>query len=156
MARAARPVAVGAGRSHLPGVLGDGGWHQAAGPGHDALTGLVDADHRSPAGEFHLFEAMLQLFAHTLPTGARPFLLDDLQWADPASLSLVDFLHRHGVHLPLLMVGTYRDDEVARLDHPQRVPIADLAQKASRSRWPGSTTTASANSATISGCPPRR
>ena len=57
-------------------------------------------------------------------------LIDDLQWADAASLSLLEFLHRHAVHLPLLVVGTYRSDEVARPDHPQRQAIADLAQKA--------------------------
>ncbi len=114
----------------LRASLGDGEWDRAVGPGREALARLLDADQRSPGGEFHLFEAMLQLFAQLCIDRPLALVLDDLQWADPASLSLVDFLHRHGVHLPLLMVGTYRDDEVARLDHPRRVPIADLAQKA--------------------------
>ena len=109
--------------------LGDDGWDQVAGSGHDALTRLVDADKQSPAGEFHLFEAMLQLFVQLCVDRPLAVVLDDLQWADPASLSLVDFLHRHAVHLPMLMVGTYRDDEVARLDHPRRAPISDLAHK---------------------------
>ena len=113
----------------LRASLGDVGWDQVAGSGHDALTRLVDADQHSPAGEFHLFEAMLQLFVQLCRDRPLAVVLDDLQWADAASLSLVDFLHRHAVHLPLLMVGTYREDEVARLDHPRRVPIADLAQK---------------------------
>jgi hypothetical protein len=114
----------------LRATLGDDGWNRASGSGHDALTRLLDTDECSPPAEFHLFEATLQLFAHVCDAGPLVVFLDDLQWADPASLSLVDFLHRHAVYLPLLIVGAYRTDEVARLDHPECVVIADLAQKA--------------------------
>jgi hypothetical protein len=92
---------------------------------------LLDTDqHRRPPAEFNLFEATLQLFAQVCAERPLVVLLDDLQWADPASLSLVDFLHSHAVHLPLVVVATYRADEVARRDHPQRAVIADLAEKA--------------------------
>jgi hypothetical protein len=114
----------------LRASLGSDGWDRMTGSYHDALTRLLDADQRTARGDFDVFEAMLQLFADL--TAERPLviLLDDLQWADPASLSLVGFLHRHAVHLPILMIGTYRDDEVARLDQPQHVAIAELAEKA--------------------------
>ena len=114
----------------LRSELGAAGWEQAAGSGHGALTRLLDIDERATAVEFHLFEATLQFLANVC--GERPLvvLLDDLQWSDPASVALVEFLHHHAVHLPLLMVGTYRADEVARPEHPLREPVADLALKA--------------------------
>jgi DNA-binding CsgD family transcriptional regulator len=47
-------------------------------------------------------------------TAARPvvLILDDLHWADPASLDLLRFLARSVETLPLLLIGTYRDDEL--------------------------------------------
>jgi hypothetical protein len=101
-----------------------------SGPGQDTLARLLDTDKHSSPAEFHLFEATLQLLAQVCVERPLVVFLDDLQWADPSSLSLVDFLHRHAVHVPLLVVGTYRADEVARPDHPQRWAIADLAEKA--------------------------
>jgi predicted ATPase len=48
--------------------------------------------------------------------GQRPviLLLDDLHWADPASLELLRFLARGLVTLPLLVLVTYRSDELTR------------------------------------------
>ena len=40
-------------------------------------------------------------------------LVDDLQWADSASVQLLEFVQRHAGHLPLLFVATYRADELA-------------------------------------------
>ena len=39
-------------------------------------------------------------------------LLDDLQWADPASLDLLRFLARSLATLPLLLVVNYRPDDL--------------------------------------------
>jgi hypothetical protein len=114
----------------LRAALGDDGWNRVARSGHDALTRLLDTDQPNSSGEFHLFETTLQLLARICDERPLVVLLDDLQWADPASLTLVDFLHRHAVHLPLLVVGTYRDDEVSRPDRPHQWAIADLSQKA--------------------------
>ena len=41
-------------------------------------------------------------------------LLDDLHWADPASLDLLRFLARGLSELPLLLLVTYRSDELTR------------------------------------------
>lgn len=38
--------------------------------------------------------------------------LDDLQWADPASLSLVRYLSKHAESRHLMLVGAYRDNEI--------------------------------------------
>src|SRR5215211_7319465 len=48
-------------------------------------------------------------------------LLEDLHWADPASLDLLRALARHLAALPVLLLVTYRDDELAR-----RHPLAQL------------------------------
>src|SRR5438067_13851591 len=44
-------------------------------------------------------------------------LLDDLHWADPASLDLLRFLARQIATLPTLLLATYRADELTRR-HP--------------------------------------
>jgi hypothetical protein len=107
-----------------------GHWDRATQSGRGAVTRLLDADDSDDPTEFHLLEAILQLL--TAVCEERPFVvvLDDLQWADPPSVELMEFLHRHAVHLPFLMIGTYRVDELGRLDHPVRDRLADLAQKA--------------------------
>ena len=44
-------------------------------------------------------------------------LLEDVHWADPASLDFLRYLSRTLLDCPILLIATYRDDEIAR-DHP--------------------------------------
>jgi hypothetical protein len=111
-------------------ALGDDAWNRAGRSGHDALTRLLDTDGLHSSAEFHVFESTLQVLVQVCAERPLVVLLEDLQWADSASLSLVEFLHRHAGHLPMLIVGTYRADEVAPPDHPQHAAIGDLAQTA--------------------------
>jgi anti-anti-sigma factor len=62
-------------------------------------------------------------------TGARPCLmvLDDLHWADPSSLQLLQHLARHVGSMPLLITATYRDVEL----EPQH-PLHDCRRNLSR------------------------
>ena len=53
-------------------------------------------------------------------------LLDDLHWADEATLDALRFVGRRIQSTNTLLVGTYRDDEVGR-QHPLRVVVGDLA-----------------------------
>jgi predicted ATPase len=53
--------------------------------------------------------AYLEVLAARRPLA---LLLDDLHWADPASLDLLRVVARHPAGLPLLRLATYRDDEV--------------------------------------------
>ena len=50
---------------------------------------------------------------------ARPLVLvlEDLHWADQATLDLLRYLARHVTELRILLIATYRDDEVTRT-HP--------------------------------------
>ncbi|MFI6132571.1 AAA family ATPase [Micromonospora sp. NPDC051141] len=76
---------------------------------------------------------------HDAVTGAlvavaqhRPLVvvLDDLHWADPASLRLLRFATQHTWFERLLVIGTYRDAEVAADDHRLRPLLLPLAEKA--------------------------
>src|SRR5207302_1809064 len=65
----------------------------------------------------------------------RPLLLllDDLHWADPASLDLLRFLARQLAALPLLLVATYRADELTRR-HPLYQLLPTLVREARATR----------------------
>jgi predicted ATPase len=69
------------------------------------------------ASQDALFRQVLDFFAAL--TAVRPvvLLLDDLHWADPGSLDLLRFLARAVSALPLLVLVTYRSDELTRR-HP--------------------------------------
>src|SRR5213079_2581322 len=70
-----------------------------------------DAQHR-----FQLvFRRFLGVFAR--PEHPLVLFLDDLQWLDAATLALLEHLVTHSEVRHLLLVGTYRDNEV-RPTHP--------------------------------------
>ena len=62
----------------------------------------------------------------------RPLVVvvDDLHWADVSSLRLLVFLARQLHDAAVLVIGTYRDVEVAASDHPARPLLAELAGQA--------------------------
>ncbi|HEX5166444.1 MAG TPA: AAA family ATPase, partial [Thermomicrobiales bacterium] len=68
-------------------------------------------------------------------TAERPLVLvlEDLHWADNASLDLLRFLARGFGDLPLLCVATYRDDEVER-HHPLAGLVPLLVREAPTER----------------------
>jgi class 3 adenylate cyclase/pimeloyl-ACP methyl ester carboxylesterase len=72
-----------------------------------------------------LFEALNAVF--TTPTLRHPLmlLLDDLHWADQASFQLLRHIMRQRAQSRLLVLGTYRESDVAR-DHPLAHVLADL------------------------------
>ncbi|HET8629348.1 MAG TPA: AAA family ATPase [Thermomicrobiales bacterium] len=95
-------------------------------PAGDALPSLPDSlaepGRLGPvAGRDALFGEVRDFLAAV--TAARPLvlLLDDLHWADPASLDLLRVLARGLGDLPLLLLATYRSDEL-----PDRHPLAAL------------------------------
>lgn len=60
-------------------------------------------------------------------------VLEDLQWADEATLDLLRFLARRLDDVPVLIVATFRDDEVAGA-HPLAALMGDLATATAVSR----------------------
>jgi hypothetical protein len=75
--------------------------------------------------QFRLFDAVWS-FVRTL-AGRRPLLivLDDLQWADPATLDLLRFVAPRTRSTAVLVAGAYRDVEIGP-DHPLRAALAAL------------------------------
>ena len=60
-------------------------------------------------------------------------VLEDLHWADEASLDVVRILTTRVETVPALVLATYRDDDVAR-DHPFRTVLGELARERSATR----------------------
>ncbi len=55
----------------------------------------------------------------------RVVVVEDVHWADEATLDTLVFLGRRIERLPALLVLTYRDDEVGT-DHPLRTALSAL------------------------------
>ncbi len=72
-----------------------------------------------------LFDAVDSLLAQM--AGSRPLLLvlDDIHWADPATLGLLKWILSSERGGPMLLVGTYRDTDVDRR-HPLSEMLSDL------------------------------
>ncbi len=96
-----------------------------------ALGALVDAD----PGIASVVDAHLErttLFRTLLRRlGEEPALvvLEDVHWADEATLDFLRYLGRRVESVPVLVVATYRDDEVG-VDHPLAVTLGDLSSAA--------------------------
>ncbi|MFO0577999.1 MAG: AAA family ATPase [Polyangia bacterium] len=88
----------------------------------------LDGRRRPPAAEVPVLDAqgtqqrVLRVITAMLSRLDQPLLLllEDLQWADAQSLALLQHLTQSAATRPLLLVGTYRDDEAPRL--PSLIP----------------------------------
>ncbi|XYH98593.1 AAA family ATPase [Sorangium sp. So ce1128] len=105
-------------------------FQEAAGPNGQILVELMPElvhilGQPKPLVELGPMEAKLRFqstvlrFVRTLATAEHPLLLfiDDLQWADAASLSLLGELLKEPADQHLLVVGAYRDEAVGP-EHP--------------------------------------
>ncbi len=78
-----------------------------------ASRGLVPALEGSPEGSrFRLFDAIAAFLRAAATDRTLLLLLDDLQWADPSSLRLLEFLAREMAQARVLLVATLREAEV--------------------------------------------
>jgi DNA-binding CsgD family transcriptional regulator/tetratricopeptide (TPR) repeat protein len=67
--------------------------------------------------------ALAREFLERAPT---VFVLEDVHWADEATLDVLKLLARRVESVPALVVATYRDDELDR-SHPLRIMVGELA-----------------------------
>jgi DNA-binding CsgD family transcriptional regulator/tetratricopeptide (TPR) repeat protein len=69
--------------------------------------------------------------------GSQPtiMLVEDIHWADEATLDLLKYLGRRIRQTPSLLILTYRDDELGT-DHPLRRLLGDLGASAATHRIP--------------------
>jgi PAS domain S-box-containing protein len=72
-----------------------------------------------------LFQKFIQVF--TTPAHPLTIFLDDLQWADPTSLKLMQLLLTATPGGYLLLIGAYRDNEVTTA-HPLMLTVAEIAR----------------------------
>jgi len=80
-----------------------------------------------------LFEAFDLFLATTSSLAPVLLVLDDLHWAEHASLLLLRHLARSSREARVLVVGTYRDTDLGR-SHPLADVLADLRREASVER----------------------
>ncbi|WP_082973657.1 LuxR family transcriptional regulator [Mycobacterium sp. E2327] len=98
------------------------------GVGPTAARALDDAIESGDTG------ALYRRLLTVLRDGHRwVWLIEDAHWADGATLDLMRFLARRIDSLPLLLVVSYRDDQLDR-QHPLSVALGDIATCAGVSR----------------------
>jgi DNA-binding CsgD family transcriptional regulator/tetratricopeptide (TPR) repeat protein len=79
---------------------------------------------RGAASRDEIFDAVLQ--SASVVDGLAVLVVEDVQWADEATLDLLRFLARRVAKLPVLLLVTFRDDALAPSD-PLRVAFGELA-----------------------------
>jgi DNA-binding CsgD family transcriptional regulator/tetratricopeptide (TPR) repeat protein len=90
------------------------------------LPGLGRGDTTGEATQSRVFEALLSLVESLAEPGPVVLAIEDLHWADSSTRSFIGFLSRTICNERLLIVGTYRSDELHRR-HPLRPLLAELA-----------------------------
>jgi hypothetical protein len=79
---------------------------------------------------FQLYDAVTMALVSVSQSRPVVVVLDDLHWADAASMKLLEFAARHTWFERLLLVGIYRDVEVEWAEHPLRPLMLSLVAKA--------------------------
>ena len=114
----------------LVGYCDDLATPRVLGPLRDLIgsvgTGLTQALAHGDRGE------VLEALRGELGWAKQPTVMaiEDVHWADEATLDVLRYLVRRAAHLPLVLVLTYRDDELST-DHPLR-QLLGLASRMTR------------------------
>jgi energy-coupling factor transporter ATP-binding protein EcfA2 len=130
----------------LVGHCDDLGTPRTLGPFRD-LVGQVGAELTRALAEGGERDAMLAALRAELDWAGHPTILvvEDVHWADEATLDVLGYLARRIAELPAVLVLTYRDDELTR-EHPlqqllgqasaagrvRRLPLRRLSEDAVR------------------------
>jgi tetratricopeptide (TPR) repeat protein len=97
------------------------------------LLGETEDEIRSTSaadGGFQVYDAVTRLLTSVAQERPTLVALEDLHWADLASLRLLEFLVRHTQLESLLVIGTYRDTEADSEAHPIRSTLLGLESRA--------------------------
>ena len=92
-----------------------------------SLPGLLESDSNRMA----VFTACLS----ELQKGQAILVIEDIHWADEATLDLLKYLGRRIRQTTSLLILTYRDDEIGA-DHPLRILLGDLSSSHALHRIP--------------------
>ena len=98
-------------------------------PEFPLLLGELPVSYPLPAEQarLRLYEAVGMFLAAIAVPRALLLLLDDLQWADTATLDLLSYVVRHQPNARLLVLGAYREGEVAQRPSFERA-LAELTR----------------------------
>ncbi len=95
---------------------------------HGPLQALLGGEGNRSA----LFAAVLEELAEgTMPT---IFVIEDIHWADEATLDLIKFLARRLHRTRALLLVTYREEELSQ-EHPLRLVLGDLPARTTTRLW---------------------
>ncbi|MHC5761786.1 ATP-binding protein, partial [Nostoc sp.] len=83
----------------------------------------------SPSAAQNRFNLLLQRFLQVFTTKEHPLVifLDDMQWADSASIKLIQLLMNESKEGYLLLIGAYRDNEVSAA-HPLMLTLDEITK----------------------------
>jgi len=95
------------------------------------LGGPIEELCRAGAGRDELFSALLRQLSE--PGVLDVIVIEDVHWADEATIDLLLFLGRRLKTAPALLIASYRDDSLAA-DHRLRIALGDLAALRSTGR----------------------
>jgi DNA-binding CsgD family transcriptional regulator len=113
----------------LVGQLGADVILEHAGPGREALAGLLPelglAAGPPDDARGRLFEVVTVLLERAATERTTVLVLEDLHWADGSTRDLLRFVVRALRSARVLVIGTYRSDELHR-SHPLRPFLAEL------------------------------
>ncbi|MFH8290035.1 ATP-binding protein [Streptomyces sp. NPDC018059] len=82
------------------------------------------------AGQFELFDAVTTMLVTAAQHQPVLVVLEDVHWADTASVALLEFAAQHMSLERVLIMATYRPVEVERPDHPLRDRLRSLETRA--------------------------
>jgi DNA-binding CsgD family transcriptional regulator/tetratricopeptide (TPR) repeat protein len=93
-------------------------------------TAFLDSHVGDVTDQASLFAEVHRYFTDLAASGPTLLLLEDLHWADPDSLHLLRHLAPRLQHWPILLIATYREDELTH-DHPFAAQLPALVREAS-------------------------
>jgi DNA-binding CsgD family transcriptional regulator/tetratricopeptide (TPR) repeat protein len=96
-------------------------------PGGQPAPAAADGGSGNPLGQARLFELLLTVIERLVASRPLVLVVEDLHWADRSTLDLVSLLASNTRSLPVLLVATYRSDDV-----PPRHPLRGLAAELGR------------------------
>ncbi len=94
-------------------------------PGLDGGETAPPEFRRDGSGQLRLFEALLELLDLLSDDGVVALILEDMHWADRSTRTFVEFLARSLRQERILLLLSYRTDELYRR-HPLRPLLAEL------------------------------
>ena len=93
------------------------------------LDALIERQAAAPVQQMNLFEQYTRVLQAVARLHPLVIVLDDLQWADAGSLSLLFHLGRQLAGSRILVVGAYRPDDVAVGRDGQRHPLEPVVHE---------------------------